>query len=181
MRHRVQRRRVWKLTDLWTQRTRPQILAKPQNGFAQAHTPHRRFPFQKNQDQNLSESVVSYPQILRRRRKTSHPRVRTYKPISPEVPMAGDLKLCERPGWINTGVVLRVAQAFHTVERSAILSKKHGIDFADAATVLYDERAITIRDDDEDESLLMLSRRVLIAVYTRRPTAQECARYQGTR
>jgi len=77
--------------------------------------------------------------------------------------------------------VLRVAQAFHTVERSAILSKKHGIDFADAATVLYDERAITIRDDDEDESLLMLSRRVLIAVYTRRPTAQECARYQGTR
>src|SRR5439155_3388209 len=30
-----------------------------------SHTPHRRFPFQKNQDQNLSESVVSYPQILR--------------------------------------------------------------------------------------------------------------------
>ena len=69
MRHRSRRRgRVWKLTDLWTQRTRPQILAKPQNGFAQAPT---RFIvvslFRRTQDQNLSESVVSYPQILRRR------------------------------------------------------------------------------------------------------------------
>jgi putative ABC transport system permease protein len=32
-----------------------------------SHTLHRHVPFQKNQDQNLSESVVSYPQILRRR------------------------------------------------------------------------------------------------------------------
>jgi hypothetical protein len=29
--------------------------------------------------------------------------------------------------------------------------KKHGVDFADAATVLHDERAITIRDDEADE------------------------------
>ena len=26
---------LWKLPDLWTHRTRPQVLAKPQNGFAQ--------------------------------------------------------------------------------------------------------------------------------------------------
>jgi hypothetical protein len=39
MRHRSRRRgRVWKLPDPWTQRTRPPILAKPQNGFAQAPT-----------------------------------------------------------------------------------------------------------------------------------------------
>ena len=29
--------------------------------------------------------------------------------------------------------------------------KKHGVDFADAATVLHDERAITVRDDEGDE------------------------------
>lgn len=39
MHHRSRRRGcVWKLTHLWTQRTRPQMLAKPQNGFAQAPT-----------------------------------------------------------------------------------------------------------------------------------------------
>src|SRR5207244_1470088 len=42
------RGRVWKLPDLWTQRTRPQILAKPQNGFAQASTRLIAVPFQKN-------------------------------------------------------------------------------------------------------------------------------------
>src|SRR3989442_3968095 len=34
-----------------------------------SHTPHRRFPFRRTQVQNLSESVVRYPQILRRRRE----------------------------------------------------------------------------------------------------------------
>ena len=29
--------------------------------------------------------------------------------------------------------------------------KKHGVDFADAATVLHDEQAITVREDDEGE------------------------------
>src|SRR5439155_20095493 len=42
------RGRVWKLTDLWTQRTRPQILAKPQNGFAQAPTRLIAILFHKN-------------------------------------------------------------------------------------------------------------------------------------
>ncbi len=71
MRHRSRRRgRAWKLTDPWTQRTRPPILAKPQNGFAQAPTRLINISlFRRTQDQNLSESVVSYPQILRRRRK----------------------------------------------------------------------------------------------------------------
>ena len=30
--------------------------------------------------------------------------------------------------------------------KAAANLKKHGVDFADAATVLYDDRAITIRD-----------------------------------
>src|SRR5713101_3249043 len=72
MRHRSRRRGgVWKLPDPWTHRTRPPILAKPQTGFAQA--PTRLIVvslFRKTQDQNLSESVVSYPQILRRRHKS---------------------------------------------------------------------------------------------------------------
>src|SRR5712691_5426329 len=68
MRHRSRRRGcVWKLPDPWTHRTRPPILAKPQNGFAQASTRLIVVSlFRRTQDQNLSESV-RYPQILRRR------------------------------------------------------------------------------------------------------------------
>ena len=37
-------------------------------------------------------------------------------------------------------------------ERKAAANvKKHGVDFADAATVLHDEQAITIRDDEGDD------------------------------
>jgi uncharacterized DUF497 family protein len=35
--------------------------------------------------------------------------------------------------------------------KAAANVKKHGVDFADAATVLYDEQAITIREDAEGE------------------------------
>jgi uncharacterized DUF497 family protein len=35
--------------------------------------------------------------------------------------------------------------------KAAANLKKHGVDFADAATVLYDDRAITIRDDHPGE------------------------------
>lgn len=35
--------------------------------------------------------------------------------------------------------------------KAAANVNKHGVDFADAATVLYDESAITIRDDDEEK------------------------------
>lgn len=31
--------------------------------------------------------------------------------------------------------------------------KKHGVDFADAATVLHDEQGVTVRDDDPNEEL----------------------------
>lgn len=36
-------------------------------------------------------------------------------------------------------------------DKAAANVKKHGVDFADAATVLEDERALTMRDDDPDE------------------------------
>ena len=37
------------------------------------------------------------------------------------------------------------------LRKAAANLKKHGVDFADAATVLHDERAITVRDDEGDE------------------------------
>jgi uncharacterized DUF497 family protein len=35
--------------------------------------------------------------------------------------------------------------------KAAVNLKKHDVDFADAATVLHDDQAITIRDDEGDE------------------------------
>jgi hypothetical protein len=46
---------------------RPPRVGKPQTVFHTSHTRHQVFSSQKNQDQNLSVSAVSYPQILRRR------------------------------------------------------------------------------------------------------------------
>ena len=37
------------------------------------------------------------------------------------------------------------------LRKAAANLKKHGVDFADAATVLHDEQAITVRDDEADE------------------------------
>ena len=37
------------------------------------------------------------------------------------------------------------------LEKAAQNLKKHGVDFADAATVLTDELAVSIREDSEDE------------------------------
>lgn len=81
--------------------------------------------------------------------------------------------------------------------KAAANVKKHGVDFADAATVLYDERAITIRDDDEDEERYVTTGmdalgRVLVVVYTwrgdrprlisaRPATAHERRQYEGKR
>jgi uncharacterized DUF497 family protein len=81
--------------------------------------------------------------------------------------------------------------------KAAANVKKHGVDFADAATALYDERAITIRDDDEEEERyvtigLDALERVLVVVYTwrgdrprlisaRRATAQERRQYEDKR
>jgi len=81
--------------------------------------------------------------------------------------------------------------------KAAANVKKHRIDFADAATVLHDERAITIRDDDEDEERyvtigLDALGRLLVVVSTwrddrprlisaRRATPQERRQYEGKR
>lgn len=81
--------------------------------------------------------------------------------------------------------------------KAAANVNKHGVDFADAATALYDERAITIRDDDEEEERyvtigLDALERVVVVVYTwrgdrprlisaRRATAQERRQYEDKR
>jgi uncharacterized protein len=57
--------------------------------------------------------------------------------------------------------------------KAAANLKKHGVDFADAVTVLHDEQAITIRDDEgeEDEERFVTIGmdalgNVLVVVYT---------------
>lgn len=57
--------------------------------------------------------------------------------------------------------------------KAAANLKKHGVDFADAVTVLHDEQAITSRDDEgeEDEERLVTIGmdalgNVLVVVYT---------------
>jgi len=74
--------------------------------------------------------------------------------------------------------------------------KKHGVDFADAATVLFDDLAITVKDDsvDEEERYVALGMdalgRCLVVVYTwrgeivrlisaRPATRSERRRYEG--
>jgi uncharacterized DUF497 family protein len=49
--------------------------------------------------------------------------------------------------------------------------QKHGVDFADAVTVLHDEQAITVRDDEGDEERYVTIGmdalgNVLVVVYT---------------
>ncbi len=55
--------------------------------------------------------------------------------------------------------------------KAAANLKKHGIDFSDAATVLHDEQAITIRHDEAGEERYVTIGidalgNVLVAVYT---------------
>ena len=76
---------------------------------------------------------------------------------------------------------LTVCTGVHTLKRmdgvgwdprkAAANLKKHGVDFADAATVLHDEQAITVRDDDaEEERYVTIGMsaigEVLVVVYT---------------
>ena len=83
--------------------------------------------------------------------------------------------------------------------RKAIANlRKHGVDFADAGTVLHDEQAITIPDEssDAEDRFVTLGMdalgRVLVLVYTwrgdrprlisaRKATPRECRHYEGTR
>jgi hypothetical protein len=73
--------------------------------------------------------------------------------------------------------------------------KKHGVDFADAATILHDDQAFTIRDEFSDEERYVTIGvdalgRLLVVVYTcrgervriisaRKATGRETQRYQG--
>jgi uncharacterized DUF497 family protein len=55
--------------------------------------------------------------------------------------------------------------------KAAANLKKHRVDFADAVTVLHDEQAITIRDDEGDEERFITIgmdalENVLVVVYT---------------
>lgn len=54
--------------------------------------------------------------------------------------------------------------------KAAANLKKHGVDFADAATVLNDDRAVTIRDEDAAEERYVTIgmdalARILVVVY----------------
>jgi uncharacterized DUF497 family protein len=83
-------------------------------------------------------------------------------------------------------------------EKAASNLRNHGVDFADAATVLFDDMAITIMDDSEDDeerhATLGLDAlgRCLVVVYTwrgekarlisaRKATKSERQRYESKR
>jgi uncharacterized DUF497 family protein len=73
--------------------------------------------------------------------------------------------------------------------------RKHGIDFADAATVLYDELAVTVADEERSEESFVTTGidalgQLLVVVYTwrdkrvrlisaRRATPLERRQYEG--
>lgn len=75
--------------------------------------------------------------------------------------------------------------------------RKHGVDFADAATVFHDDYAITVRDESTDEERFVTIGmdalgRVLVVVYTwrmsrprlisaRKAGARERAQYEDRR
>jgi uncharacterized DUF497 family protein len=79
--------------------------------------------------------------------------------------------------------------------KAAANLKKHGVDFADAALALYDDRGITIRVDEAGEERYVTigmdpSARVLVVVYTwrgnrprlisaREATPQERGQYEA--
>lgn len=79
--------------------------------------------------------------------------------------------------------------------KAAANLKKHGVDFADAAVVLYGDRAITIRDDEAGEERYVTIgmdavARILVVVYAwrgnrpclisaRSATAQEREQYEA--
>ena len=92
---------------------------------------------------------------------------------------------------------MRRAVGFEWDERKARANlRKHKVDFADAATVFEDDRAMTLVEDDaEEERYVTLGidalGRVLVVVYTtrgeririisaRRPTRRESAEYEHT-
>lgn len=79
--------------------------------------------------------------------------------------------------------------------KAALNLRKHGIDFADAAMVLYDELAVTVADEERDEERFVTIGmdafgRLLVVVYTwlgervrlisaRKATLRERRQYEG--
>lgn len=82
-------------------------------------------------------------------------------------------------------------------EKAAVNVRKHGVDFADAVTVLTDDLALTVQDDDPDEERFVTIGmdaigRFLVVVYTwssndvrlisaRKATASERRQYEKKR
>ncbi len=82
-------------------------------------------------------------------------------------------------------------------QKAASNLKKHGVDFADAALVLFDDFAVTIPDQNEgEERFVTIGRdpmgRTLVVIYTwraervrlisaRKATPQERKKYEGGR
>jgi uncharacterized DUF497 family protein len=82
-------------------------------------------------------------------------------------------------------------------EKAAANLRKHGVDFADAETVLHDERALTVADDDpEGDRFVTVGMdalgRVLVVVYewradewrlisARKANRSERRQYEGQR
>lgn len=83
-------------------------------------------------------------------------------------------------------------------QRKAVANlRKHGVDFADAVTVLHDDRAITVPDERSDEERFVTIGtdalgRLLVVVYTwredrvriisaRSATPRERSQYEGVR
>jgi uncharacterized protein len=70
--------------------------------------------------------------------------------------------------------------------KAAANTRKHGIQFADAVLVLEDERAITLRDDAQNEERWLtigmdaLARRQLWIISARTATPNELAHYTET-
>lgn len=80
-------------------------------------------------------------------------------------------------------------------DKAAANLAKHGVDFADAATALHDENAITVKDEAEDEERFVTIgmdalARVVVVVYTwrddrlrlisaRLATGRERKQYEG--
>jgi hypothetical protein len=53
--------RVWKLPDLWTQRTRPQVFAKPQTVSHSSHTPYSPIRFSRTKNSRTPQNHWSSP------------------------------------------------------------------------------------------------------------------------
>jgi len=57
--------------------------------------------------------------------------------------------------------------------------RKHGVDFSDAATVFDDPLAVTVADEDQEESRFVRRRDAIRIISAREATARERKQYEG--